>query len=106
MKITRKTIRKWNDDARTQAKKFGYGYKGYEKKQTPAKIALNRISIPKEEPPKWYSDGHYSSRKSDALKSAADYIRKKKCQYAKIVSVRDEDGTWYGVLTYPKVKLY
>lgn len=103
MEITRKTIRKWNDEARKHAKKSGY--KGYEKKQTPSKIALNRMYIPKEEPSTWYEYGYYPLKRI-ATKEASELIRKKKCQYVKIISSRDEDGDKYGVLTYPKVKLY
>lgn len=74
------------------------------KKMTPAKIALNRISIPKTSPPKWFPPKAAHSHKPEALKEAADLLRKKKCQYARVVRIRDEDGTWWAVYTYPDLK--
>ena len=93
--------RKLERDYRDSDRKMGLSKP---KKMKVAKIALNRITIPKVEPPKWYSDGHYSSYKPDALQDAANYIRRKRCQFAKVVKKRTEDGTMWGVYTYPEIK--
>jgi hypothetical protein len=79
---------------------------GFEKpkKEKVAKIALNRLTIPKTEPPKWYSKGVLYSYKPHATKVAADILRKKECQFAKIVRKRTEDGTMWEVYTYPEIK--
>jgi hypothetical protein len=102
VKILRRDERKWRDDERTAARKDGWGAKP--KKKRPAKTALNALAIPKTEPPKWYSVGHYFSYKPEAIREALFLKRKKACEYAKIVIKRTEDGTMYGIYTYPEVK--
>jgi hypothetical protein len=102
VKILRRDERKWRDDEQTSARKGGWGAKP--KKKRPAKLALNALSLPKNEPPNWYSTGHYHSYKPDAIQEALRLKRKKMCEYAKIVIKRTEDGIMYGVSTYPEVK--
>lgn len=101
VKILRRDERKWRDDERTSARKDGWGAKP--KKKRLAKMPLNSLSIPKTEPPQWYSTGHYHSYKPDAIREAAFLKRAKLCEHAKIIIKRTEDGTMYGVYTYPKV---
>jgi len=104
VRILRRDERKWRDDERTTMRKKGFRSKPKPKKRTPAKLALNQLSIPKTEPPKWYSTGHCHSYKPDAVHEAINLKRRNACEYAKVISKRTEDGTMYCVRTYPEVK--
>lgn len=100
--ISKKRDRTNKDKERMWAKKQGYNSKP--KTNKPAKIALNRISLPKNEPQKWFKPTSYSSDRNEAIKEAANLIRRNEVQYVKLVKTRDEDGTWWGVATYPERK--
>lgn len=92
--------REENDREREFAKEYGF-----EKHKSPsvAKLALNRLYIPKEEPPKWYPGTSLHPFREDAVREAADIIRNKEAQYAKVYREWTEDGVMWGVKTYPRI---
>lgn len=98
--------REQRDAEKLWARKEGHGKQIFGDRLIPgvvAKIALNRMAIPKEEPPKWYPGDSLSHFREDAVKNAYYHIRNGDVQYAKVYKVGTEDGVMWGIKTYPKI---
>lgn len=101
--LSRSGQRKWKDEARLSAREDGYPE--HYKPESVSKIALNRLYVPEDEPPKWYRS-HTSLHwfRKDALKEAADIIRNKEAEFVRLYEQGTEDGWMWGVETYPKLQ--
>jgi hypothetical protein len=96
---------KWEREQKDNEHKWARGM-GLSEEKNPskvAKIAYNRIYIPEEEPPKWYPQNSLTQVREDAVKEAANIIRKGEATHAKVYKVGTEDGVMWGVKTYPKI---
>jgi hypothetical protein len=101
--LSRSGQRKWKDQTGLDARERGYPV--HYKSESVSNIALNRLYVPKEEPPKWYRS-HTSLHpfRKDALREAADIIQNKEAQFVRLYEQGTEDGWMWGVETYPKLQ--
>lgn len=101
--LSRSGQREWKDKSRLYARE--HGYPEHYKPESIAKLPLNRLYVPEEEPPKWYrSHTSLHQYREDALREAADIIRNKEAQFVRLYEQGTEDGWMWGVETYPKLQ--